>query len=327
MFENATEIQENYVLDSYIATGGSFLSMIVSSTVCLIVVSITYLTPDLHTPTNLLICNTCLCNLSYAMMATINSLIFYIQSISSDWSCRIRGYLSYVCLNLVIYSYTIQAISRLFWTVFYRHQYLLTYTCHLRLIIIQISLAFLLPLPSLITKDIVSRSFRMCTVPMKQRLHAFYLLSIIYIIPFLIVLILYAIIYRHITHATINLQRSSHRMKRDRELARNILILLSVFLFGGFPTVIYIIASSQMNYTPRILLLFAILAPSISVDVERIITVILNKDIGKVLKQRWLARFTSRVQPLTDNRSVNTGPALLLKTFPQQQSRAIPSKC
>lgn len=295
MADNITEISAVYALDSYLATGGSFLSIIVSSVVCLLIVISIYITPNLNTPTNLLICNTSLSSVCYAIISAINSLIFYVQFISSDWSCRILAYFTYVCLNLVIYSYTIQAISRLFWTVFYQHRYLLTYKCHIYLIIIEISLAFLIPLTSLITEDIVYRPFKICSVPMRYRLHAFYLISSIYIIPFVIVVILYTIIYRHIIHAAIHLQQSEQRTKRDRELARNILILFSVFLFGGFPMIIYIIVSSQMNPTPRIFLLLAEIAPSICVNIERIVTIILHKDVRKVLRQRC----STRVQPIT----------------------------
>ena len=315
MADNSTEIEADNVLDLYLVTGGSFLSIIISSVVCLIVLISTYVTPNLHTPTNLLICNTCLSSVCYAMISTVNSLIFYIQLVSSDWSCRIRGYLTYVCLNLVIYSYTIQAISRLFWTVLYRRRYLLTFKCHIYMITIQISLAFLLPFTGLVTNDIVYRPFKICGVSMKNRIHAFYLLSVIYIIPLLSVLILYKIIYRHVIRATVNLQQSAQRAKRDRELARNILILYSIFLFGGFPTIIYIIVSNQMNPAPGIFLLLAEIAPSISVDVERIVTVILNKDIRKVLKQRCLARFSTPVEPIAENLSVNTRT---LSKAPQQ---------
>ena len=131
--------------------------------------------------------------------------MFYIAVTSSDWSCRIRGYLYYVTLNLVIYSYITQAISRLFWTVLYRHRSLLTMKCHIYLVIFQIGISFILPLPSIITKDIVFRPFKLCVVAMKYKIHVFYLLTIGCIIPFLTIAVLYAIIYRHISRATAHL--------------------------------------------------------------------------------------------------------------------------
>jgi len=183
--------------------------------------------------------------------------------------------------------------------------------CHIYLIISQISLSFILPLSSIITKDIVFRPFKLCLVAMKYKIHVLYLLTIGYIIPLLTIAILYTIIYRHIARSTANFQRSLHGAKRDSELARNILILLSIFVFGGIPTVIYIIVSNEIESVPTIFYLIAITVPSIAVAVEKTMTIVLNKDIRKTLKLRWITSFpncrlsTTRVQQFTHANSTH----------------------
>jgi hypothetical protein len=131
-------------------------------------------------------------------------------------------------------------------------------------------LSILISLSTIITKNIVFHPFKMCLVALQYKIPIFYLLIVGYIIPLLTIIIIYAIIYRRIIRSTLNFQRSSNRTKCDGELARNILILLSIFSFGGIPTLIYIIVSNKMGT-----------APSISVAVETMMNVVLNKDYSQ----------------------------------------------
>ena len=112
-------------------------------------------------------------------------------------------------------------------------------------------------------------------------------------------------------------RQSLHGAKRDAELARNILILLSIFLFGSVPTVFYVILSNKIDSVPYILFLIAITAPSIAIAIEKTMTIVLNKDIRKALKLKWFIWFpncqssTTRVHPITHEnnthkRTINT---------------------
>ncbi|CAF1440383.1 unnamed protein product [Adineta ricciae] len=295
---------ETTLIDShiglYITIIVSSLSMIISTLACILTIFLTIITPKLHSPTNLLVSSTCLSTLIYLIISIVNSFIFYTESSSTDWSCRIRAYAYYVSLNLVIYSYVIQAISRLFWTVLYKYRYLLTMKCHIRLLILKTLISTLLPLSTLTTDHVIFRPLKLCVVPMKYTIHVFYLLSVGFLIPLLIITILYAIIYRHVIRSTANFRRAT----RDAEIARNILILLGIFLLGGIPTVIYVIVSNKTVSSPRSLFLLAVTALSVAVASERIMSILLNKEIRKALTIQWSARFannrlsTTSVQPL-----------------------------
>ncbi|CAF3639784.1 unnamed protein product [Adineta steineri] len=154
----------------------------------------------------------------------------------------------------------------------------------------------------------------MCLVLPKYIVHEFYLLITSFIIPIVIITIIYGIIYYHTVRSTANFRQTLHGAKRDAELARNILILLGIFLFGGIPSAIYIVVSSKGEAAPSIIFLFAITTPSMALAIEKIMTVVLNRDIRQVFKLQWIkwfsycgsSKFTTRVQPIaTNNRIIN----------------------
>jgi len=66
--------------------------------------------------------------------------------------CEVRSYLMHVSGSLLYYSYCVQSISRLFFVVFYKHTFLLTYHIHFILIAIQWTLGLILPI-SMITSS------------------------------------------------------------------------------------------------------------------------------------------------------------------------------
>ena len=292
MNNNTTAILGYSPLGSYVSVGITCVSITVSTVICCMIITLTARVPSLRTPTNLLVANTCLCTLVFSGVSILDTFTFYLSANSTDWSCRIEGYLTSVSLTLVMYSYVGQSISRLFWTVFYKHRYLLTMRSHVYLSIGQICLSFLLPISILITKDIVFQPMRFCLVPLRYRLHVFYLLAVQYVIPVLTSIILYGIIYRFVSQSTSNSQRTSSKGNRDTKLARNILILLTIFMFGGIPSVLYIILSGQRPSTLGFFFFMAAAAPPVTVACEKLMTLVLNRDIRKVLQGR-LFRYTA----------------------------------
>lgn len=238
----------------------------------------------------------------------MNTFFFYFDRNGSDWSCRFRGYLGYVSLNLVLLSYVMQSISRLFWTVFYKYRVLLTDRSHRYLIVIQYLMSFLLPISTLITNHITNRPLRMCFVPIRFPVHAYALLISGYVIPVLAMICIYMIIYFTVRRSTSNIQRGSRRsMKRDVSLARNILILFSIFIFGGIPTLFYFVTSERATSVSRVLVLLAVAAPHIAVAMEKVLTWILNKDLQKAFKERWNRNSSiAPVQAFSTSRTVDT---------------------
>ena len=99
----------------------------------------------------LLSANSCIAGLIFNGVQLINALLLfrddiYLSTANYNQYCEVRTYLMHVSGSLLYYSYCVQSISRLFFVVFYRHTFLLTYHVHFILIAIQWSLGLMLPM-------------------------------------------------------------------------------------------------------------------------------------------------------------------------------------
>ncbi len=109
---------------------------------------------------------------------------------------------------------------------------------------IQWFVVFLIPLSILITTDV--QPISLCWIPPEARLHTIYSIVACYGIPIGIAFTMYISIYCRLIltkwNTTIN-NNSIHSQKRDLQVLRNIVILISLFLLGGLP----IALSTVMN--------------------------------------------------------------------------------
>ena len=99
----------------------------------------------LHTVRHLLTCNTCVASIFYCCVQTIHYVfLIFLPNETSDIGCRCRGYLSYITICGVAYSFLIQGISRLFIFLFsIKYPRLTTLKTHYLMIVIQWLLAVL----------------------------------------------------------------------------------------------------------------------------------------------------------------------------------------
>jgi hypothetical protein len=102
----------------------------------------------------LLSANSCVAGFIFNGVQLCNALLLFRDDIFSTLSnpnqyCEIRNYLMHVSGSLLYYSYCVQSISRLFFVVFYKHTFLLTYHVHFILIAIQWTLGLILPISML----------------------------------------------------------------------------------------------------------------------------------------------------------------------------------
>jgi hypothetical protein len=102
----------------------------------------------------LLSANSCVAGFIFSAVQLINALLLfrddiYLSTSNHNQYCEVRNYLMHVSGSLLYYSYCIQSISRLFFVVFYKHKFLLTYHIHFILIAIQWTLGLILPMSML----------------------------------------------------------------------------------------------------------------------------------------------------------------------------------
>ncbi|CAF2808556.1 unnamed protein product [Rotaria sp. Silwood2] len=293
---NSTEQQPDTIEDYYIVCSLSALFAVTAVAISItILIFVQRTKPRLHTVRHLLMCNTCIASILYCIVQ-INNYIFliFLPSVTSDISCRWRGYFAYFTISAITYSFLIQAISRLFIVIFStKYKCLITFKTHHILIVIQWFTVIIVPLPALITKDIYYRPNKLCWVPMKNILHAFYGYIAYYTIPALSVFMFYIFIYYKVKQAKNKARpmlRLIHGEKRDLELLRNIVILLSIYFIGGIPTLLFLLSSNRTLY------LMGIVTISLAVAVEKLCTILLDQELRQVIRK--LLTRTQRIAPV-----------------------------
>ena len=298
---------------------GEFVVYPVSAVICIIaiIISIVILIlvrrtkPLLHTVRHLLMCNTSMASILYCIVQTINYVYLILLTWeTSDVSCRWRGYFAYFSISAVTYSYFLQAISRAFICLLsHKYRWLTTFRTHYILILIQWVTVTIVPLTTIVTKDIYYRPASICWVPMKHFIHVLYTFLACYIIPTILIGLIYVLIYYRVKKATNragNSVRSVNSDKRDLELLRNILVLLGIYLMGGVPSILYLMTSIELIYA------MSIVSISLSIAVEKICTILLDRDMRQVTKS--LLGSMTRVMPFDQSVTAIRGLQTVKKT-------------
>ena len=304
---NPSTLQNYYVVCSL--SGVSSLIAVLISLLILILVRRTK--PRLHTVRHLLMCNTCIASIFYCVVQSVNYVyLIFLPWETSDISCRWRSYFGYMTLCASIYSYFIQAISRLFISIFSAtHRWLSSFRAHYLLILVQWSVVALLPLPAILTTDVRFRPLSLCWVPKQHLIHVTYTYIAYYIFPTLSIGIIYVYIYYRVKQTAkraSSLIRSSNSSKRDLELLRNILILLIIYLLGGVPSILFILTGANVIY------LASIVTISSAVAIEKICAILLDRDIRQVVLG-WI-RPGARVMPFDQSHTGGRGLENLYQT-------------
>jgi hypothetical protein len=109
-----------------------------------------------------------------------------------------------VGVALICDSYSIQAISRLFFAVFYKHKYLQTYRTHKIMIIINWFLGFIMPIvPFFIEGSYgLEKESRACVISTKVFAGSFYDGVTISLTPLNVVTVVYGIILYRVRQST-----------------------------------------------------------------------------------------------------------------------------
>lgn len=286
-------IQQYYIVCS-LSSGFGLISVILS---IFIMIVIRRTKPRLHTVRHLLICNTCIASIFYCVVQMINYIILiFLPWITSDDACRWRGYLGYASLSAATYSYLVQAVSRLFFSAFAtKYPRIVSFKVHYILISIHWFVIIIVPLPALITHDIYFRPGLLCWVPMEHIIHVIYTLFAFYAVPILSIIVIYIYIFKRIKEATKRAQLIRHTSndRRDLEVLRNIAILLAIYLAGGVPTLIFLVTSINLFY------LAGIVTFTLAVMIEKICTVLLDRELRLVVKTKFYSR--NRVMPFEES--------------------------
>ncbi|UJR17943.1 hypothetical protein I4U23_004842 [Adineta vaga] len=174
---NSSISSANYTIIAPISMAFAFIAIVIAFFILILVST----TKQLHTVSHLLTCNTCLSSILYCTVQCNNYIyLLFIPSNTSDVSCRWRGYFGYTSIVAVIYSYLLQAISRLFFTILsVKYRWITSFEIHFYMIFIGWILVFIIPLPAILTHDIYFREAVPSTCYMLTGIELFYSIGII----------------------------------------------------------------------------------------------------------------------------------------------------
>ncbi|CAF0764434.1 unnamed protein product [Adineta ricciae] len=252
-----------YIINFSISISAAIIALTTAFLILITVICIR----SCRTIPNLLICNTSVATILYYLLNLVS--IFY--ALQNDWEqhqpgCVFRAY-SYTALCAALcYSYSIHAISRLLFTVFYTHKSLQTWFIHWMMIIISWSISILTPTIPLFFQHgyQLENESRICLPTVKIFSTAICSVLIAFIIPLNIVASVYSSIFFYAwkstyrirslnSHAT-NLMISSHtrllKVKREIKLMQKILVLICLVLFGGTPYFILVLWHVLLEESP-----------------------------------------------------------------------------
>jgi hypothetical protein len=259
------------------------ISFMIVLSVSIVIFHLTRTVKELRTFSNLLICNTCLISLFYSVTTFLQVFMVVFTPVHPTGKdgrlfCITRAYLTVVSTTLLSSSFLLQALSRLFHSVFQEHgRYLLTWNFHYFLIILQWSVGFLTPITILINhEDVIFRRGIFCTINLHQRFHLYYIYSTEYLIPVLAILLIYiTIVYRVNYYSSPAKQRHSSPA-REIKLVKNILILVAIFTFGGLPSVVYICLMAPHRILSIHLFIVTLVSIPLAVAMEKMSVLWLN---------------------------------------------------
>lgn len=283
----------------------NFTFAIVTTLFCLILILLILITvvtdPACLNPSNLLTCNTCIVVSTYMM----NNLIVSIYGFRENWAlhqpwCAFRAYCFLVSCGCICYSYLIQAISRILFTVFYKKQYLLTYRTHWYLILFNWVIAIVFAIGPFFMENgyIYEKESRLCTLTTKTLASSMYGVIAAFLIPLGFASGVYIMIFvkarqssRRVGTAEPSVPRaSSVNMKRESVLARNMLIVMGVFTGGGTPFLILVIwhVITPASPPPESFYLLTINAITLFVTLMIIALFIMNKTVRNSALRRFV---------------------------------------
>ncbi|CAF1317414.1 unnamed protein product [Adineta steineri] len=208
-----------------------------------------------YTIKNILIFDLCISSLIYFILHLIGC--YY--GTRNDWLysqplCILRAYFIMVSISGITYSLLIQAISRLFFSIFYSHKFLLKKRIHWILIFFKWLICFIIGIQPLSIEHGFERirEHRMCRIKTNKLSIAPYSICIVYVFPRRIVIIVYARIFYQVHQSTHRARSNLIKIYtsacicltficKNLIVMKNILTILNILMCGETPYLILMI--------------------------------------------------------------------------------------
>lgn len=268
-----------------------------------------------HNVSNLLACNTCIA----AMMHLIITFIASVYGVGKDWAwaapyCIARGYVSVAVLGTFCYSYSMQAISHMFFAVFYKYTTLLSWRTHFIMIACNWSIGFFV---STIPLIFIHESFgleielRGCVLTSKAFVAAIFCAGASFITPLSIVTMVYGIIFYSVRQSTrqvmpfvssVNRNHVRSNAKRELKIVQHLVMQSGCISVGG---IVYLtnILWQKISQTslPKPMYLMGFTFMTNSISLMAVLQFIMNKKVKEIVFQYLCRRCQFTVMNRTDN--------------------------
>jgi hypothetical protein len=250
--------------------------------------------------TNLLACNSSAALVFYVIGISIQIPSFFQidQQQTNLIVCRIHAFIYVFACAVKALSYLVQAISRWFITVHYRHRFLLQFRTNMFIILISWTISFIASSCLLFSSKAYQYEpeSRLCVLTSKVFLTSFITILIIFFIPACTIILLYGIILRHTVHIhRIHPNGLTNRAnKRNRQVYRNTLMLLGILLISGTPYFLSVIING-ITRGPWALFSIAVLFIAMAAAMESIAIFFTNHQVRKLFYNKICCRRTRKI--------------------------------
>ena len=285
-------LPENFYRASFLAI---VLTSLISLTFSLIIIFAVVANRRCHCVSNLLICHT-------SSIITLYALLFFWmtaegfkeESALNQSACVFRGYAFAVLSATTCYSYTAQALSRLFFVIFSKHRFLLKYRVHFGLIAGTWLVSILVPIEPLFYNGYqYEKESRLCIITSKQFYTSFYTIIMIFMFPVNVIIVIYGIILKHIRNSAHRVSpipqqnaNANVNVKRELKVFLNIIIQVGILSFCGTPFFILVIWHSQQE-PPEWFYLVSCVCISLGFSIMMPVCFLRNKTIQENLPVRF----------------------------------------
>jgi hypothetical protein len=163
---------------------------------------------------------------------------------NTKW-CLWRGFLIHGVLCVLYDTYILQATYRFFRVVFHRYKYLHAFSLYCFLILIETVFGILCILPVLIHGDVIYLpSEYYCQTPFTNIPAILYVALRLFLLPILFISIVYICLLNYIRKTnsiSIRYHRRSRQNKRNLIVIKRLLLMLSILILLGLPSIIFLI--------------------------------------------------------------------------------------
>jgi hypothetical protein len=166
-----------------------------------------------------------------------------------DILCILRGHLIHSFAGSVYHSICLQAFHRLFVTVFSHRPQLQNVKVLVIMLIIQWIFSLTFCLPKLNSYPMISD---ICLGPFHHRYVFIHLSFAVYLIPIIILIIIYSLILRYIKKkSSPYIVSNKYRLHREISILRRIIIPVFIMLITGFPISVFFVQGQFSFQTPE----------------------------------------------------------------------------